>query len=218
MPLQGTIEAAPDGALGFDTNTTLSFAKAQQFRNDDFRFCLRYLSLGNGQKPGDLTTAEADAILRAGLALMPVQHVRFPGWTPTAPLGTQTGKNAAHNAVQVGFPPGVNVWLDWEGADPQTSVANAIAYCNNWFDEVKAAGYVPGIYVGFNAILNSQQLYQKLKFQHYWKAGGNIPDIAVRGYQMIQKIPLDQSLHGIQIDRDTTRADNKGGQALWITR
>ena len=53
MPLQGTIQNAPDGSLGFDTNTVLTSAKAQQFHNDGFRFCLRYLSLGAGQAAGD---------------------------------------------------------------------------------------------------------------------------------------------------------------------
>lgn len=218
MPLQGTIQNAPDGSLGFDTNTVLTSAKAQQFHNDGFRFCLRYLSLGAGQAAGDLTTAEANHILDAGLALMPVQHVRMPGWDPTGPLGTTTGTNAANNAIQVGFPPGVNVWMDLEGCDLQTTAANVIAYCNNWFAQVKAAGYVPGIYVGFNAILNGNQLFHDLKFQHYWKAGGNPPVPVTRGYQMKQQTPLDQKVHGIGIDKDITQADNLGGTAIWLAR
>lgn len=52
----------------------------------------------------DLDRDEAQAILSAGLALMPVQHVRYAGWMPDASLGTQTGKTAADNAIHVGFP------------------------------------------------------------------------------------------------------------------
>jgi len=80
MPLPGRIINGPDGTLGFDTNTPVSLAAAAGFHNDGFRFCLRYLSLGAGQQPGDLTTAEANHILDGGLALMPVQHVRNAGW------------------------------------------------------------------------------------------------------------------------------------------
>src|SRR5262249_8993907 len=68
MTLSGRITSASDGALGFDTNTSISLAVAQQFRGDGFRFCLRYLSLGAGQQAGDLTTAEANHILDGGLA------------------------------------------------------------------------------------------------------------------------------------------------------
>src|SRR5882672_8077696 len=114
MPLPGRIINGPDGTLGFDTNTPVSLAAAAGFHNDGFRFCLRYLSLGAGQQPGDLTTAEANHILDGGLALMPVQHVRNAGWRATAARGTSTGLNAANNAQIVGFPPGVNVWMDLE--------------------------------------------------------------------------------------------------------
>jgi hypothetical protein len=218
MVLSGTIKNAPNGSLGFDTNTVLTSANAKKFHSDGFKFCLRYLSLGAGQATGDLTTAEADNILDAGLALMPVQHVRNTGWDPTGTLGTTTGTNAANNAIQVGFPAGVNVWMDLEGVDLSATAANVIAYCNNWFAQVDAVGYVPGIYVGFNAILNGTQLFNDLKFQHYWKAGGSPPDIATRGYQMKQQVPLDQTVNGIGIDKDITQADNLGGTAIWLAR
>ena len=219
MTLSGRITSAPDGALGFDTNTSISRAVAQQFRGDGFRFCLRYLSLGAGQQAGDLTTAEANHILDGGLALMPVQHVRRAGWQATGDLGTSTGLHAANNAQSVGFPPGVNVWMDLEGVSAASSAADVIAYCNNWFEQVHAAGYVPGIYVGFDARLSSHQLFQNLKFQHYWKAGGNIPPIERRDYQMIQTIGNPpERLHGIEIDRDTTQTDQLDGKALWLIR
>jgi len=49
------------------------------------------------------------------------QHVDEPGWSPTGPLGTNHGKNAANNVGSVGFPPGVNVWLDLEGVNAGAS-------------------------------------------------------------------------------------------------
>lgn len=43
--------------------------------------------------------AEALAILGAGLALMPVQHVALPGWQPNTNLGTLYGNFAATYAA-----------------------------------------------------------------------------------------------------------------------
>ena len=64
------------------------------------------------QPTRDLSEAEANVILSAGLALMPVQHVAPQNWSPSQALGIRNGKNAAKHARQIGFPEGVNVWLD----------------------------------------------------------------------------------------------------------
>jgi hypothetical protein len=84
-----------------------------------------------------------------------------------------------------------------------------VAYCNAWFDQVSNSGYTPGVYVGFDAILDSDQLFFDLKTSHYWRAGGDIPDISHRGYQMIQNIKGD-------FDRDVTATDSFGGNVIWI--
>jgi hypothetical protein len=94
------------------------------------------------------------------------------------------------------------------------------AYCNNWFDEVAAKSYVPGIYVGADAILTGTQL-SNLKFRHYWKSGSTVPSIPGRGYQLIQTIPnppLGLLRHGIHIDFDATQTDSLGGQVIWLRR
>lgn len=214
MALQGSVQAAPGGALGFDADTVITLATAQQFAAQGYTFCVRYLSLGAGQASGDLSPGEASNILSAGLALMPVQHVRGEGWAPAAALGQTTGANAATNAAAVGFPSGVNVWCDLEGVAAGTAPGDVIGYCNAWFDAASAAGYVPGIYVGANAILTGPQLYD-LKFEHYWKSESRVPPIPVRGYQMVQT-PVANAVNGIGIDKDVTQTDNKGGQALWL--
>src|SRR5271165_2293341 len=102
MPLPGTIQSAPDGALGFDANTPVSLAVAQQFVGQGYSFCLRYLSRTATQGSNDLSAAEANNILAAGLGLMAVQHPRKDGWIPTQALGTSDGANAAGNAVAIG--------------------------------------------------------------------------------------------------------------------
>ncbi len=215
MSLPGTVVSAPNGSQGFDTDTVVTAAVALEFYNSGYIFCIRYLSLGSGQASGDLSTTEANHILSAGLGLMAVQHVRSSGWSPTGALGTTDGTNAGSNASAVGFPSGVNIWCDLEGVLAGTTAANVIAYCNNWYTAVHAAGYVPGIYVGANAILTGAQLYSDLDFQHYWKSLSSVPAIPTRGYQMTQTA-VSGTVHGISIDADTTEADMEGGKALWL--
>jgi hypothetical protein len=178
---------------------------------------LRAISFGTKQENSDLTTSEANDILNAGLALMAVQHPRNPGWRPTGALGTSDGRNAVNNARSVGFPPGVNVWVDLEGVDAKSSIPDVIAYCNNWTDHVQTAGYRPGIYVGSNALMISSQQFFHLPFLHYWRAGGIIPAVETQGYQMIQKI-AGEKIFGVNIDRDTTQTDKLGGHVLWLIR
>lgn len=213
--LPGTVQAAPSGAKGFDCDSVVSLSTAQAFVSQGYVFCVRYLSLGTSQGSGDLSPAEANNILQAGLALMAVQHVANEGWVPSASLGTTNGSNAANNAKSVGFPPGVNIWLDLEGVATGTSAQTVIDYCNSWYAPVAAAGYVPGIYVGANCILSGSQLYNDLKFQHYWQSLSNVPSIPTRGYQMVQSL-VSQPVNGIGIDQDVTQTDQLGGTVLWL--
>src|SRR5687767_10495909 len=102
--LAGSIQSAPAGLRGFDANTPISAQAAADFHDAGYRFCLRYV--GRTQMAShDLSAGEAEGILAAGLALMPVQHVLNPGWQPTAALGAEYGQNAATFSQQIGFPP-----------------------------------------------------------------------------------------------------------------
>ncbi len=214
MALPGQVQSASPGLLGFDANTVISFETAQEFFQDGYRFCVRYIS--RGQEPAtDLSTEEATDILNAGLALMPVQHVRAAGWMPSESLGTQDGTAAADNASGVGFPPGVNVWLDLEGVSSSATAQDVIDHCNAWYAVVEQAGYVPGIYVGSSAILTGQQLFSELSFQHYWRSQSNVPNIPQRGYQLIQLFPT-VTVNGVGIDIDVTQGDFMGGAAQWL--
>jgi hypothetical protein len=212
--LPGTVKSAAPGLLGFDADTVISAAAAQQFKQNGYSFCARYLSLGNGQNAGDLSNAEATSIINAGLALIAVQHVRAEGWVPAAALGSTYGNNAASNAASVGLPKGMNIWCDLEGIATGTAAQNVIDYCQAWYAAVNAAGYVPGLYVGANCILTGAQLYD-LSFQHYWKSLSTVPEIPNRGYQLVQKW-FPQAEFGIGIDQDTTQTDHKGGTVLWV--
>ncbi len=215
MALSGAVQSAAPGLLGFDSNTKISPKVAQQFVTQGFRFCLRYVSRGP-QPPGDLSAAEANGILDAGLALMPVQHVRASGWQPSPTLGERDGTFAAQNSRLVGFPPAVNVWCDLEGVRKGATSDEVIGYCNAWYAAVKSAGYLPGLYVGASSRLNEQQL-ANLEFQNYWRSQSNVPNVGSRGFQLIQLYP-EVTRNGIGIDIDVTQSDYKNGQVRWLIR
>jgi hypothetical protein len=222
MALPGSVQAASPGLIGFDHSAgALSLAQAKTFAAKGFRFCVRYVSRTDETRAGhqqsgtpDLSAEEAQNILDAGMALMVVQHVAPPGWSPTLDLGQQYGENAAHYASVAGLLPGVNVWLDLEGIKQGTAHQDIVKYCNAWFDAVATAGYEPGVYVGFDVFLSPDELFLDLKFKHYWRAAGDIPDIAHRGYQLIQHV--DDS-GASEFDRDVTRTDDLNGTVLWQT-
>jgi hypothetical protein len=214
--LPGTVVAAWAGAKGFDTDTPLTASTAQAFADAAFVFVLRYISRGSTESKSDLSTAEAQAILQAGLALMPVQHVAAAGWTPSAALGTEYGNNAATHARQVGFPDGVNVWLDLEGIAANTPATAVVDYCNAWYRAVAQANYLPGLYVGANAILDGAELYSQLSFQRYWQSGSHVPEVATRGYCMAQTISSSDVLAGVTYDLDVTQDDNLGDTPCWL--
>lgn len=216
--LSGTVQPAPAGVKGFDANTVITADQAQSFWDAGFRFALRYV--GRTQMAShDLAAAEAEMLLSKGFALMPVQHVLNPGWMPTAALGTEYGTNAATFAQQIGFPAGVNVWLDLEGVSPSAAAADVDAYCRAWYAAVSGAGYVPGVYIGWEPGLSGQQLYA-LPFQHYW-AAYNVDGVSTphpRGYQLVQSSGSGNvgTLSTDVYDVDETYVDAAGGQVLWL--
>jgi hypothetical protein len=79
---------------------------------------------------------------------------------------------------------------------------------------VVVAGYVPGLYVGADAILDGQALRFRLIFAHYWKSLSNVPEIIGRGYQMFQG--AEQTLNGISIEEDQTQVDLLGDRVSWL--
>ena len=218
--LAGAVQSAPAGVKGFDANTPISAAAAQAFYEKGYRFCVRYV--GRVQMASyDLTAAEAKVILQSGLALMVVQHVLNPGWSPTAELGAQYGSNAARFSKQIGIPPGVSVWCDLESVAESTAAADVIAYCNSWYDQVAEAGYVPGLYVGYGPGLTAQQLYEDLKFKAFWGAynvnSDQVP--SRRGWQLKQSEGTGGTIAGISTesyDDDHTLTDALGGAVSWL--
>jgi hypothetical protein len=214
--LPGQVVSAPPGLHGIDTNTVLDDRHCRTAKVRGFSFCLRYVSRAEREQTHDLHEAEARTILNAGLALMPVQHVARAGWSPTKNLGSTYGRNAAAHVREIGFPPGVNVWLDLEGVKSSSSHAAVIEYCNAWIAEVELAGFVPGVYIGARAILTGDEIFWRLRARHFWKSGSRVPDIPHRGYQLIQKIIRNDKIDGVEIDRNLTVNDNFEQSVLWL--
>ncbi len=209
----GTVQPASADARGFDTDSVVTRSEAQEFASQGYRFCLRYLSLGQNTARGDLTAGEAQNILNAGLALMPVQHVRSPGWIPTGTLGSTDGTNAAVHAQALGVPPGTTIWMDLEGVAPRAEVQAVIDYCTNWYAAMKVYQYLPGIYVGANCGLNTQEL-DALPFDCYWKSFSNVPPIAKHAYQMVQS-RAPSTVNGLTVDLDTIHIDGRSRVPQW---
>lgn len=162
-------QEAPRGARGFDCNTPVDFPTAQKFVRAGFRFVCRYVPRLE-QAAGDLTATEFKSLLSAGLAVMPVQHVKSAAsWEPSAELGRGYGAVAAAACMTAGLPLGVTVWCDLEGVALDTPHATVIAYCAAWHSQVQRLGFMPGLYVGWRCGLTPLELYQ-LPFTRYWAA------------------------------------------------
>jgi hypothetical protein len=106
-----------------------------------------------------------DACLAAGLLVM--------GVTLAA---RYDGKAAVRQAKAWGLPAGVTLFLDLEGkAAHETPPGEMIAKINTWANDVAAAGYVPGLYVGVPQPLTSSEIYQ-LRVYRYWQGQGSTRD------------------------------------------
>jgi len=214
--INGSVGPLPDGATGIDQPFPVTAASAAQYIKQGYTFVIRYVGRGDGSKHFvDLTEAEGQTIIDAGLALCVVQHPLAEGWSPTAARGQKFGAAAGSLAAAAGLPPGVSVWVDLEGVAPTAQPQDVIDYCSNWHDEVSAAGFVSGIYIGANPGLTADQLYWDLPMKSYWRGGSSaasgVPaDIPHRGYQLMQRIRS-----GSKFDTNVNHADNFQGTVIW---
>lgn len=215
MTLPGSVIQSPAGLRGFDCNQHISTAQCAAFRDAGHRFAIRYVPRRKAN-PGDITRSEAAGILASGLALMLVQHVQMPGWVPTGAMGQEYGAFAAASAEAIGYLPGAMLWCDLEGVKVGVDHRDVIAFCNSWLDQVGHAGFTPGLYVGYDAGLTGDELYSRLRCEHYWSAYNLNRDQfpATRGVQMKQGV--EKVLAGVRYDPDTIQADALGGLPLMV--
>jgi hypothetical protein len=211
-----TLRLARDTDRGFDCNVGLTRPQAQAIRNAGYTFVGRYLRRDE-LHPYDLSAAEVENILSAGLALVPVQHVESArSWVPSDEKGRRYGAAAVEHAKQLCLPPGSQLWCDLEGVAEGTDHASVISYCNEWHDAVCMAGFQAGLYVGWHCGLTPDELYCRLRFAAYWAAYNLNMDEwpSKRGIQMRQWVKKDRDVpngitFGFQVD--TIRTDRLGG-------
>lgn len=208
-------QEAPRGARGFDCNTTVDFLTAQKFVRAGFRFACRYIPRLDAA-PHDLTGTEFRSLLSAGLAVMPVQHVKSAeSWVPNVELGRAYGATAAISCVHIGVPQTTTVWCDLEGVAIGTPHADVDAYCRAWHKEVSKLGYLPGLYVGWRSGLTPLELYQ-LPFTRYWAAYNlnrdQEPALVGCCMRQLEDVEHRQRPPGVafNIDLNTVVADKRG--------
>lgn len=203
MPI--SIGTLGPGAKGFDCNARVTPEAARAFWDHGYRFVVRYVRRSSAHDY-DLSVPELVDLLKAGLAVMVVQHVAAEGWHPTGALGQSYGAIAAEESRHVGIPRGVTIWCDLEGVSQQADPRDVIAFCNEWYTAVRLAGFDAGLYVGYGCGLTGEQLYYKLKFRRYWSAYNLNADSfpAVRGVCMKQGAypPPSQRVPGAPFEYD----------------
>jgi hypothetical protein len=210
----GSIVKTATPSLGFDVNTPMTATLANSFRKAGYGFIIRYLPRTSALTAGNLTLAEIDILLTAGLNIMAVQHTSLPGWNPNAPLGAQYGQYAAQYASEIGLPKGINIWLDLEEVAAIATDKDVINYCHAWYSIVLDLGYIPGLYVGYGTNISDKQLYD-LPFKNYWRAYNCDQHVPTRGYQIIQH--TQKTLNGITFDPNTIQADELGDLPIWLS-
>lgn len=203
------------GARGIDCNTALTASTAQAVYDHGYSFVIRYVPRVTAHE-SDLTATELAAIHATGLGLMVVQHVESEtSWVPSAAKGTIYGQTAGRTCAAIGLAFATTVWLDLEGVANDTPADVVIGYCNAWYDAVAAAGFLPGLYVGWHCGLNPTELYGRLRFSAYWSSYNLNRDEypAVRGAMMRQRVAKPDDIPvgiGFPIDVNLVTGDLLG--------
>lgn len=156
------LEIAAD-TQGFDTNRVLSASDARAFKAHGYAFVGRYVRRIADAPPArnDLSSAELEALLSAGLGVIPIQHVESESaWIPSAAKGSQYGAGAVRACTELLVPSGTMIICDLEGVLPSIPPDAVDGYCRAWHAAVQGAGYRPALYVGWRAGLNAEQLYR----------------------------------------------------------
>lgn len=192
-------------AFGIDTVLRLTASQCAALRARGFSFACRYL--------GGLTPDELATILAGGLAVFPVTYSRKPGWVPTPGMGAADGKAAVTRAKYLKLPAGTTVWLDLEGCSGSADATTA--WVNEWAAAIIAAGFDPGLYVGYSPGGLDENALWKLKVDRYWRAPFAL-EPARCGPCMFQLYPLNTKVEGVNVDVDVIGHDRLNRVPNWV--
>jgi hypothetical protein len=204
----------PDNTKGIDCNSPLDSGKLASLYKDGYRVACRYVKRVTSHDY-DLTVGELLTILKAGFGLNIAQHVDA-NWVPSGAVGSQYGNTAVTECRRLGIPAGVTVSCDLEDVRPNIPGQLVIDYLKSWYNTVKAGGYLPMLYVGFNSGLSGSDLYWKTPFTRYWAAYNLNADKypIIRG--VCGKQSPEHNQYGLRFDPDTYHTDTKAGRATCL--
>jgi hypothetical protein len=206
------VEPVPD-ALLFDTDSPCSLGQLLALKAVGFQGGVRTVTVDAAPDPTDVTAQEVQAFMAAGLGLMLYQRPRAPGWIPSAALGRTDAAVFVAKAARAGYLAGGSTWDDLEGIG--AGAAATVAYANEKAEGLKAGKYAPGAYVGDDVPLTGDELFRELLVAAYWRSVSDVPDVAVRGYALVQ-VAEDVSVAGTVVDVSVARADEFGGRPYWM--
>lgn len=194
------VAPVPVGSKGVDCDTALTATSATRLKANGVDFVTRYL--------GSISTMEISAILSAGLGLELVTFAHTPGWTPSATLGAEDGDTDVMHLKALGIPEEMIIWIDLEGSGGDA--ADTSAWINARSKAIVQAGYVAGVYVGDESVLDSQQLYALPHVTRYWRGFNSGIPTPKCGWCQIQLYPPNQTVEGVLIDHDVSQSDYEG--------
>lgn len=206
------VELVPD-ALIFDTDVRCTRDQLRALKAVGFRGGVRTVTASAAADQSDVTAAEVADFMAEGLGLMLYQRPRNPGWMPTAELGEVDASVFVAKAERAGYLAGATTWDDIEGIGG--TGAATVAYANAKAAVLTAAKYGPGGYVGYEVPLTGYELRHSLVVPVYWRSASNVPDVADRGYAVVQ-IAENISVAGVLVDVSVARADRLGGRPAWM--
>jgi hypothetical protein len=167
---------------------------------------------------GAMNKARLAYVLDAGLAYMPVT---FAG---------EYKDGAADEIAQLralGIPPGTTVWLDLEGLEAwKTDPVELMRLINNWATDIKAGGWIPGLYVGAPQPLTGAELHA-LKVYRYWLGIGRCIDRTGKDAYPAAGWCMRQDWHGqktgmlwkdtgVFVDTNSIQCDHLGRLPAWV--
>jgi glycoside hydrolase-like protein len=190
-----------------DTDSPLSDATLAALVSAGIVGVFRYVPLPGNNPLMDISPAELERICAHGLQCSLVQHVRGPGlWRPADHDGAADARTAAGHALGCGFPAGCDIAQDLEACSGTDH--DSIDYCNVWGEAMKAAGFLPRLYVGYSTNMTPKQLHDDVPHASYWSDAGH-REVATRGVDTQQGSTI--SIGGISFDTDLVAPDLVGG-------
>jgi hypothetical protein len=188
-----------------DTDTAITPDVARELAAAGYTAVLRY--------GVDTTPAEFAGIMAAKLAYGMLTHGRRS--TFTGDTGAADAQALLDKAKQLGIPPGLTYGLDMESPKGATAV-DLLTYERTYGLRILSVpGNLPGLYAGAGLLLSSAEL-SSMVAKRYYKSGSRVVDAEgrvaepARGWSLIQRLPFDRKLCGIEVDDDSAGDDYEG--------